>query len=625
MQKLNKFNQYLLERYPTVWNTKIVWMLLAALVFHIVFFIIGYVSHIDPVSLQKYSVKDDYFRNGVIFVHLIISILLIVGWLLMMLKNNAFKNFYPTSKGKLFGQFVQYFIIVFSCTTFYFSYMTGFRMFINNKYPDQEMAKNVDIINRTAPFLSQNIESYTLENRLFPKSFYDLYCENDIEKIDQNKKFFVYYNRVYQYYTLYSKKSYQKDKRGNFIPPNPEYSNKIQPAYSDEEEKFETFYYKKDVVDLSSQIQTTQPSFYNFSQVFYDYDFKGFNDGVKVAETNYYDKNSPNNILKNKKAIINQKTTTLLNSKNPAELEKLFEDFLSISKTYRIKNNLNAKKWVSMIYSKDNPNFEIRYFIKDYEGKTRTDEDAYYEETVAVDSVVATTDYPSENDIRDSIKIREFNPEINQQLAPDKYAKNNMTEYYYVSENMTDLLTNVDSMKKDDFFSENIHIYIWIAFFLSTFIFSFRITGLRSLLFSVISAGVLTLTVTLITVFYGLTFRGQEQFFVAYFVLFIGLIILLIPLLKMNMVSKIVSSVLVNISMNGFVLFVLLIFAIISIHQKAACGGIVMSIEDGYPYHGCPNIFEDLGFMVSYIILVIGFVFMYFYTAILQKWKAMPE
>jgi hypothetical protein len=625
MQKLNKFNQYLLERYPTVWNTKIVWMLLAALVFHIVFFIIGYVSHIDPVSLQKYSVKDDYFRNGVIFIHLIISILLIVGWLLMMLKNNAFKNFYPTSKGKLFGQFVQYFIIIFSCTTFYFSYMTGFRMFINNKYPDQEMAKNVDIINRTAPFLSQNIESYTLENRLFPKPFFDLYCENNIEKIDRNKKFFVYYNRVYQYYTLYSKKSYQKDKKGNFIPPNPEYSNKIQPAYSDEEEKFETFYYKKDVVDLSSQIQTTQPSFYNFSEIFYDYDFKSFDDGVGAVDANYYDKNSPDYILKNKKAIINQKTAALLNSKNSAELEKLFEDFLSISKTYSVRNNLNAKKWVSMIYSKDNPNFEVRYFIKDYGGKTRIDEDAYYEETVAVDSVVVAADYPNENDIRDSIKISEFNPEINQQLAPDKYVKNNMTEYYYLSENMKDLLKNVDSVKKDDFFSDNVHIYIWIAFFLSTFIFGFRITGLRSLLFSVISAGVLTLSITLITVFYGLTFRGQEEFFVAYFVLFIGLIILLIPLLKMNMTNKMVSSVLINISLNGFVLLVLLIFAIISIHQKAACQIPVTHIDYDYTYQNCPNIFEDLGFILSYIILILGFVFMYFYTAILQKWKAMPE
>ncbi|MGO4709271.1 hypothetical protein AB4Y90_09170, partial [Chryseobacterium sp. 2TAF14] len=295
------------------------------------------------------------------------------------------------------------------------------------------------------------------------------------------------------------------------------------------------------------------------------------------------------------------------------------------SKTYRVKNNLNAKKWVSMIYSKDNPNFEVRYFIKDYTGRTRTDDDAYYEETIAVDSAVATVDYVNGNNIIDSVKIKEFNPEINQQIAPDKYMKNNMTEYYYLSDEMKDLLKNVDSVKKDDFFSENVHIYIWIAFFLSTFIFSFRITGLRSLLFSVISAGVLTLTITLITVFYGLTVRGQEQFFVSYFVFFIGLIILLIPLLKMNMVSKMVSSVLINISMNGFVLFVLLIFAIISIHQRADCQMMVTQVDYDYTYQNCPNIFEDLGFMLSYIILIIGFIFMYFYTAVLQKWKAMPE
>ena len=60
MQKLNKFNQFLLEKYPTIWNTKIVWMLLAALAAHIIFFVIGYLSHIDPISLQKYSVKNDY-------------------------------------------------------------------------------------------------------------------------------------------------------------------------------------------------------------------------------------------------------------------------------------------------------------------------------------------------------------------------------------------------------------------------------------------------------------------------------------------------------------------------------------------------------------------------------------
>jgi hypothetical protein len=29
-------------------------------------FIVGYISHADPVSLQKMNVKDDYFREGMI-------------------------------------------------------------------------------------------------------------------------------------------------------------------------------------------------------------------------------------------------------------------------------------------------------------------------------------------------------------------------------------------------------------------------------------------------------------------------------------------------------------------------------------------------------------------------------
>ncbi|MBD8081453.1 hypothetical protein [Chryseobacterium caseinilyticum] len=161
MQKINQFNQYLLEKYPTIWNTKIVWMLSAGIIVHILFFIIGYVSHINPKSLQTSNVTDDYFRDGIILIHLIISILMIVGWLIMMLKNNAFKNFYPNSKGKLFSQFFQYFVIIFVCTTFYFPYMIGFRMYINNKYPDAEMKKNIETINLGKAFLSQDLELYT--------------------------------------------------------------------------------------------------------------------------------------------------------------------------------------------------------------------------------------------------------------------------------------------------------------------------------------------------------------------------------------------------------------------------------------------------------------------------------
>ncbi|MCI3936553.1 hypothetical protein MQX03_05050 [Chryseobacterium aahli] len=637
MQKINKINQYLLEKYPTVWNTKIVWMLLASLLVHILFFIIGYLSHLDPVSLQTRTVRDDYFKNGLIFIHLIISILMIVGWLILMFKNNAFKNIYPLSRGKLFSQFVQYFVIIFASTTFYFSYMSGFKIFVNHKYPDSEMKENIDIVNRSYPFLSQNLELYTLENRLSPKPFYDLYCETEIKKVDRNKKYFVYYNRVYQYYTMYSKKSYKKDENHEYILPDYERNKGIEAVKSDRNENFETFYFKKDVVDLSSYIKNTAPSYYNFSDVFYENKFsdQNYEDSYYTGYNNY--NNVSEGDLKSRQAEINRKTSELLNKNNHVEIEKLLSQFLNISEKFKIRNNLKAKEWTNMVYSPQN--FEVRYFIKTYKPekgeKYNPNNSSYYSDrennevaeaaAIAVDSAAAS--YVDENGtiVDDSISIKEFNPEINKQISPEKYFYNNVSEFYYYQDNLKDLLNNVDYVKSEDFFSQNIHIYLWISFFLSTLIFSFRITGLKSLLFSIISAGVLVLAVVLITVLYSFSHLGKEEYFVSQLGLLLSIVILLIPLLMMNKFNKLITSIFVNISLNGFVLFVLLIFIIISMYQRDACQGTVYDPVKGVGYEDCQSIIDSLGLFLSYILLVIGFIFTYFYTTILQKWKARSE
>lgn len=613
MQKIHKFNQFLLEKYPTIWNTKIVWMLLAGFIVHILFFIIGFISHINPVSLQKSQVTDDYFGDGIILIHIIISILMIVGWLIMMFKNNAFKNFYPQSKGKLFSQFLQYFVIIFVCTTFYFSYMIGFKMFISNKYPDAEMKENIEIINRGTAFLSQDLELYTLDNRLSPKPFHDLYCEIDIRKIDRTKKYFVFYNRVYQYNSVYSKKSYKKDKRKEFIIPEPENSNHKDVIYSETDGKSETFYFKKDVVDVSEYVKSTGFSYYNFSEIFYDY-----NSGNNM---NYYDRNQidyRNLSLKKKKADINRKTAELLDKNNVAKIENLLSRFLKISDQYKIENNLNTKQWTKMVYAPQD--FNLRYFIK-YKPKGKEyepDHSEYYGDEEAMVEPVRNDAIVDETGVivDDSVIVKDFNPEINKQISPENYFKKNITDYYYRTEDLKLFLTSVDDVKSNDFFTENIHIYLWIAFFLSTMILSFRITGLKSLLFSIISAGLLTLAVTLVTVLYSVSLSGRVEFFIAYFVLILSIIILSVPILWMKNFNKLIVSIFMNISLNGFALFIMLIFVIVTLHQSEPCRNISSH---------CETITDVLGLGLSYIILVCGFIFMYFYTAVIMKWKARPE
>lgn len=622
MQKINQFNRYLLEKHPTVWNTKIVWMLLAGIIIHILFFIIGYVSHADPASLQKIDVEDDYFRDGMIFIHLIISVLMIVGWLIMMLKNNAFKNFYPSSKRKLFLQFIQYFIILFVSTTFYFSYMSGFKMFIKNKYPDQQMAENIEVINKASAFLSQNPEYYTLDNRTFP-GYYNIYCETDINKIDRNQKYFVYYNRVYQYYNLYSKTVYKKDHNGDFLFPSGENRQKL--AYNKKNANSMVYYFKKEVVDLSPFINTTDLTYYNFSEIFYENDPQEKSFFISEEPYRNNEDHLAEEVYKKKKFEINRLTKELLNRKKPEEVEKLLVKFLDISKKFGIKNNLDAKGWLKMVYQPND--FKVRYFIQKYKpgpgkeydlNKMPLDEEGNYVYTEAVDDTAASV--VDGSIVSDSVQIRDLNPDIGKQLSPEHYFKKNMTDYYYYTKDLSDLLKNVELIKSMDFFSQNIHVYIWIAFFLATLVFSFRITGLKSLLFGLISAGILLLAVVLISVLFSASFGSSNlEFFISYFALFVGLIILLAPVLIMKRLGKLVASILVNISINGFVLFLLLVFFIIDLHQLKECNDVSMNS------YNCRRIIEILGFNLSYIILAGGFLFLYLYTAVIRKWKALPE
>ncbi len=629
MQKINQINQYLLERFPNIWNTRIVWMLLLGIAVHLIFFFIGFVSHASPGTLQHTRAIDDYFSTGLVFVHVIISVLLIVGWLIYMLKNNAFKNFYPNSGKKLFFEFVQYFIIIFVSVTFYFSYMTGFRLFINYKYDDEMMAENIEIINHSVPFLSQNLEDYTLENRLSPKPFADFYCETDINKIDKTRPYFVYHDRVYQYFSLYKKTVNKTDKRGQFIYPEEEIKNKTPLAYFENsaDNKSRTYFFKKQVEDLSAYIKTVAPSYYNYSSVFYD----NVNSFVGRRYDNAADNLPTKELLKQKQIEVNNNTIRLITSKDSKALEQLLQDFLRISKEFDIVNNLNVKDWSAMVYHPEK--FEVKRFIMLYKPDAGTDYDPNkapaeryngYEEAVAIDSVAYDNNYLDANgEIRkDTISIRDFNPNVDSELSPKDYFKRNMTGFYYYTADLNNLLENVDTIKTDDFFSDSVHLFIWIAFALAILIFSFRVTDLRSLLFSIISAGVIILLVTLFCVFFAFVGGFKNVFFILYTILTVGVIILLLPFLTIGKARKIVTSIFMIISMVGFPLFVWLIFGIVNEHQVSDCRAKVY-ISDNYL--NCKGVMDDLGLKTSYIMLIATFVFLYFYTSFIKKWKAMPE
>ena len=627
MNFINKINKYLIERYPTIWNTRIVWMLAINLLVHILFYFIGFVSHSNPVSLQSSRVIDDYFSSGVIMIHIIISMLLLVGWLVYMFKNNGFKNFYPTSNIKLFGQFVCYLVIVFASITFYFSYMFGLRSYVNVAYPNDELVKNVEIINKAYPFLSVGYQDYTLDKKAYPKPFYDLYCETNSDLIDHNKKYFETNGYEYQFYSLYKVAIAARDTNGDFKYPAAEYKNGTDLAYKEVVNDTCMYYFKKDVVDLSADIKTPNLSYYNFSRVFYTLSFDeiDFYDRYNYSytssystETAVYDINP--NINKNYE--FSKQFSAILDRKNPEEIKKILNDFLEVSKQYKIKTNLDTDKWFKLIYHPDN--FEVKNFIFEDEHTYAypIDSAAAIVDTLRTDVAAATAAVPEETAV---VEAAEAAAVAVAEVAgsSDKmyhYYNKNLTKNYYEVNDLSDFLRSVELIKNVDFVSRNIHVYIWIAFFFSTLIFSFRVTNLRSVIFTGITTGVLGLLIGLMVLVYSMSLGGDEEYFAAYLVLIIATIIILIPFLLLTSASKLFSSIFMNMTINGFVLYLLLILGIISMHQSKAC------YDENYNYkENCITILEYLDMYTSYLLLAAGLLFLFLYTAVIKKWRAVPE
>ncbi|MEM5564443.1 hypothetical protein WNY78_04990 [Psychroserpens sp. AS72] len=591
-----KTNQYLLERYPTIWNTKLVWMLSIAILLHIVFFVFGLFTLANPKMLQERNVQSIFFENGSIFLSIVISILLLVAWVIYMFKNNAFKNFYPSTRLKLFGQFISYIIIIFSCTTFYISYQYGMKTQIIATYPDEQVNKEIEIANDAALFLSEDIADYTLNKRRFPKPFYELYCEDNSKFIDYDKSYLSFEEDDYQYYSLRTIETPIDEPFNNTIieGSSDSYQNTGY-VFNKTTDSIRTYYFKDSVVNVQGLVKTAFPSYYNMSSTFfvsrndtlnddddykYDYSYNDYNyNDYLDYDYNYKTSFSLRDRLRNKRNY------ELLERNDKQEIKQLLEDFLKFSNYYKIDHSLTTVGWLNLVYHPNN--FEVKNFIRD-EAKSEYD----YPEVIAVD-----------------------------RTKTEEFYYNHLTDYHYENSALRNVFENIESIKASDPL-ESIHVFMWIAFFFAAIIFVFRVTGLKQLLFSIITVGVLTLTISLVAalIFYLAGNGDAAEYFMVYLILVIATLILLIPIVFYKRIKKLVVAICLNISIVAFPLYILLILVIINMHQLDACNKYYRDIN----YH-CNTIFDLFEFGWSWILFFCGIIFIFFYTKIIKNWKSLPE
>ena len=128
--------KYLLERYPAIWNTHLMWALPLIFAIHLFFFLWGFATITDE-NMSNYSFgSENHFEGLPMVMSFIIIVLMLVGWFIRLFKNNAFERFYPVSEWQLFRQFVIYLFIMGGILSSGLSFIVGENTKVHWRYTD---------------------------------------------------------------------------------------------------------------------------------------------------------------------------------------------------------------------------------------------------------------------------------------------------------------------------------------------------------------------------------------------------------------------------------------------------------------------------------------------------------
>ncbi len=159
-----RLNNYLLTHRPLLWNTKLVWVLTANAIIHLLFFLGGFAS-INRESLQEYYSINNVGEVSLFVFSVLCSLVVLILWLVFYLRNNAFKNWYIIDKWHLSKEFLLILIIVFTSITFYESFYFGVRTKAKTITSQSAFIKEVNTVNQAMAFVPEDIANYFILNK----------------------------------------------------------------------------------------------------------------------------------------------------------------------------------------------------------------------------------------------------------------------------------------------------------------------------------------------------------------------------------------------------------------------------------------------------------------------------
>jgi len=600
MNFIKKINTYLLEHYPLIWNTRLVWMLGVGFLSHLLFFSLGYFSVNDFIDIQaKYNLKGFYFDSPVIFFNILLSVIILLIWIIFFLQNNAFKNLYTLKKGTLFAQFCIILFIFFININQYYSFKEGLKLKIKSLYAWEEVDTDIKEFNKTALFLIKNKRDYEIREKVYPDPFPLLHVQvtndNDIafyKRIDTSKAYFKVNSEYYQFFKE------KENAEANFLgyehhEPNYKISRASSSSWDFED---------RDVKDIVAFKEDINFCLVNFSKGLYSY---GQDSLAKNNRYNFYE--------------------DILTKGNEADIKNSLQSFLNLANKYQIDHNLNIDEWYSLLdennYSygrnlieesssekkyeeyrkpKSRKNYIITQFILNNKPSNRELEKYTYTKKLKVDESIILTN--KDDDKLKTSKTYSVYKEVALSNVP--YCDlgrlgnhfSNVHDAYFKKENKDSLL-----------------IYLIMSFIAGLLLFLFKVTDIKTVLLSIVTGSVLLILVGLLIAFSSFALRyflGSESELFLSIIVELSILIGSILAFKFRW-KKLVTSILFSLAL--FVIPILLV-SIFSFYEsffsyKERKGNVFFSFT------------EDYGFWILLVIWILGIAI---YTRAIRKWKGLP-
>ncbi len=602
MKILKNLQDTIQKKYPLIWNTRILYVLFFAFWVHLIFFVIGYFYLNDQVLQQSYLNIEGI--QGLFLTGSIISLILILIWMVYYFKNNAFKNFYPVTSQRLFGEFLILLGGIFYSISFYMSFITGIQAKLATHYPESELSEHIDVVNKIGFMLPYNVFDYNLFNKQMPSYFKDkqrISVEPNNKKalIDSSKATVFDGTYAFQFFTL--KEVFTDIVYDTVNEPYPEYfynfkdslyqvykeeyGNYLRDVSNDENRRIYLALVDS-IYDVEPQLETKKPSLLHSSIVM------SYVKNQKYNNTNILGWESTYNLEDTLLFGLKEYHYNLLNQRKKSEIEDLMSQYISIADHYTTERNIDAKFWLNFAYNPDK-NYEIPFLI--------------YRE-IYEDEYGSMRYLENNNDVRQAETAVEPSEYSENSDRVEVYPEVQFKSYYLDSESLTNIFKNVYQLRYEDQKTNLFWGLLYTSFVLALLLFAFRITDIRTLIFTIVVSGIIAIVFGL----FALIVRGE------------GLGLAIIGLIITGVIIG--SGVLFSYHSNKFQkgITILLTLSVFPLFLLALYGLIYEIYRINNPDYEYEFIFQNpIQFMAT--ILVLTLLFYYFYMKKVLLWRAMPS